>query len=115
MNTERLRQIRIKKHKENPKCHWCGIPTILTNVPNGILPPNGATLDHLISKISSSKGRRNNHIDKIVLSCAKCNHDRGREEALKMGKKKWTAFSKKQYHRKKAKRRRRKLKKQKHD
>ncbi len=110
MTTERLRKIRIQKYKEDNKCHWCGIPTILI-ISNDILPPNGATLDHLVSKMSSKKGRRNHHIDQLVLSCFKCNHARGREEVLKMGKKKWTAFSNKQYQRKKSKNRRRKRKK----
>ena len=93
MNHRKLRSIKIELYKKDCHCHWCGISTTLINISNGILPDNAATIDHVESVLISKVGKRNHHPSKLVLSCYKCNYDRGNNEVNNCSKKKWLALS----------------------
>lgn len=66
--------------RTHPYCHWCGRKVVWYHVPGGHrneeygkLPDNFATMDHIYSK---NEGPRP-EVGILVLSCLKCNHDRG--------------------------------------
>ena len=70
--------------KLNPHCFWCGCLLTLENRNKKYakLPPNGATLDHVISRNNKNwkKGARN----RLVLSCSECNNKRQAEETKRL-------------------------------
>jgi hypothetical protein len=84
--SKNIRKRREKLWKEHQgKCHWCGIDTVL--------PPRGqariehrndlATLDHLRSRLHSSRKIPNNtNEERTCLSCWHCNNVRGRLDQL---------------------------------
>lgn len=89
------RKLKLQLWKENPHCHWCGRLTQVTNIRNGVLPEDAATVDHLFSRYNVKRWLHHRHDEPTkVLSCYKCNHDRGnketsllsREERSKRGK-----------------------------
>lgn len=82
------RTVKINMWEKNPHCHWCGIPTVLTNLPHGILPNNAATIDHLYSRYTLKRWvhRDGRTEPSKVLSCYKCNHDRGNRETAMLSK-----------------------------
>lgn len=71
--------------EQDPHCYWCGRLTQLTNCPNGIIPPDAATVDHLFSRFNPERWMDDNNLRR-VLSCYKCNHDRSREEDTYLSK-----------------------------
>lgn len=62
---------------ENPNCFWCGIPTVWLKECPKPAQDNFATLDHLVSRFDERR-KEQGFKNKTVLSCYKCNHDRGR-------------------------------------
>src|SRR5882672_3707588 len=74
------RDIKLKLHQTDSKCHWCGRETILTNIPeiHGEPNPLMATIDHLVSRYHPQRWVRRD-ITK-VLACYECNSRRAREE-----------------------------------
>lgn len=78
-----LRTLKLKLFEDNPHCFHCGKPTILTNITSGKLPPNAATIDHIISRynpnrwVKKKQGQR-----RKVLACFKCNQERSMQETL---------------------------------
>jgi hypothetical protein len=78
---------RDKLFNRHPYCHWCGIKVVHPNVymKKGALksgsPDDMATLDHLDHRSSGNRGKTMHSQERrTVLSCYKCNHDRGIEE-----------------------------------
>ena len=90
MSSESKRRRLKNLFKSDPHCFWCDCLVTLENRYNHKdkhhigLPPNGATLDHIISRNDEDwkKGMKNG----IVLSCNKCNHERQAEEIKKLPK-----------------------------
>lgn len=83
------KQRRLKNLFEaHPHCFWCGCLVTLENRYNHEsehhlkLPPNGATLDHIISRNNKDwkKGVKN----VVVLSCNKCNQERQAKEIARL-------------------------------
>ncbi len=66
---------------ESKNCYWCGVKTVLSPSGNFPIKDETATFDHLYSRVNPLRDKNNKHIG--VLSCYKCNNDRGREEFLK--------------------------------
>lgn len=88
------RDVKIKLHQEDPRCHWCQKETILTNVPEIRGDPNPlmATVDHLVSRYSPYRWVRRD-VTK-VLACYECNSRRAKEETLALPKEEITRRSK---------------------
>jgi hypothetical protein len=76
---------RLKKlFAEDPRCHWCGQKTIWAESirkASGRMPPNIATFEHLDSRFDPDRGTYEG-VERTVLACYKCNHDRGRQREL---------------------------------
>ena len=74
------RDIKLKLHQADPRCHWCKRITILTNIPEirGEPDPLMATIDHLVSRYHPERWVRRNMTK--VLACYECNARRSREE-----------------------------------
>jgi hypothetical protein len=77
------RDIKLKLHQADPRCHWCERETKLTNIPelNGEADPLMATVDHLRSRYCLDRFVK----PKIgaptkVLACYECNSRRAQEE-----------------------------------
>lgn len=67
-------QLRDEMWKKDPHCHWCGQITILPkDVTTKSHPDNMATFDHAITRFMGFRGIQG------VLSCRKCNMERGRK------------------------------------
>ena len=65
----------------SPKCHWCGVATVLES-PGPIHPPNRATLDHFYPKrIRARTPKGIKHAGHTVLSCYRCNQSKGERTA----------------------------------
>lgn len=84
-----LQRRRNRLFKEHPFCYWCGVGVILVSGPKiKFYPNNTATIDHIYGKLDprrnfDSRGRRKN--PSSVLSCLRCNQNRGREDELRVG------------------------------
>lgn len=77
----KTREQKIRLFKRHPYCYWCGRKLVLTNIKNGILPKNAATIDHLYSRLSPKRSLPNtNNEIRHVLACRRCNHKRGKFE-----------------------------------
>lgn len=76
MNREkriRLRLLREELHRTTGgKCFWCKRATVLCGRRDH-LPPDAATLDHIVTRTSGGRYEREN----LVLACFKCNNTRG--------------------------------------
>lgn len=78
----RRQAARLKKLWEaDPKCHWCGKPTVLILVPPGVAIGgrvfNAATIDHLRSRLDPNRQEPNSGVDiRTVLACWRCNQQR---------------------------------------
>ncbi len=67
--------------KKDPKCHWCGIPTVMYPHLNGkTCHDDEATIDHLRSRLDPTRWDPQNGEKRRVLSCKKCNEKRAEEE-----------------------------------
>lgn len=81
-----LRILKIRLWERDNRCHWCRKPTVLTDIKGGQLPPNSATIDHLISRLNPArwvkkkKGQKNER--RRVLACYSCNQKRSFQETL---------------------------------
>lgn len=80
------RKVKIKLWNENPHCHWCGRLTRLTNNPNGIIPDDAATVDHLYSKFDLRRWVKAENEKRYVLACRLCNWNRSFNEAAQLPK-----------------------------
>lgn len=68
--------------KSDRRCFWCKRPTVILP-PDGrrkVVPDDMATIDHLNSKYSEHRGKTIGPA--TVLSCYRCNFERGRKETL---------------------------------
>lgn len=82
----RLRLRRERLWRRNPCCYWCGQPTVLMKGRNGPVPPNMATIDHLRCRLHPGRLEPNpQHQPRTVLSCWKCNNERGSVEQKEAG------------------------------
>jgi 5-methylcytosine-specific restriction endonuclease McrA len=59
--------------RDNWTCYLCGQGVVLWRQPVGKLPPNAATLDHVLP-ISRGGG---NNMDNLKTACASCNGQKG--------------------------------------
>jgi hypothetical protein len=72
--------------KKDPKCHWCGEPTFLILIPEGVelkigkQHPKMATIDHLYSRYDPERKERFDGEPQTVLACHACNDRRNEEE-----------------------------------
>jgi hypothetical protein len=87
MNRMSNKTLKLKLHKEHPFCYYCGCLTTLThikNIPSGeSLPPNSATIEHLISRFEPTRWKqKKNGTRRKVLACYKCNQQRSILETL---------------------------------
>ena len=83
------RNLKVKLWHDNPNCHWCGKPTILTNVQHikGQPDPMMATIDHIISRYSPLRWVKAKPGEmRKVLACFECNARRSAEETAKLSK-----------------------------
>lgn len=62
-------------------CHWCEQPVVRQQSGDGRQANNTATLDHIKSRIFGGSDTREN----CVISCRKCNHDRGVKDGFLSG------------------------------
>jgi len=69
---------------KSDKCHWCGRKVKYYGmIPDGHKNPDDmATRDHLLSKFYRKKGE----VVEKVLSCRKCNHERGQKDESNFGR-----------------------------
>jgi len=75
---KRYRKIRRALWEANPHCHFCGCLTCWWTKPTGPMPSNGATLEHLISRLNPIRYQLKEYPRSLfVLACNKCNHERG--------------------------------------
>jgi hypothetical protein len=82
------RELKIKLFNKNPYCHYCGQLMFLTSPSAKSLPPNGATIEHRISRLNPARWRRKRPNEKRrVLACYECNHNRSELETLCMSRK----------------------------
>ena len=65
-------------HELDPTCHWCGTVTILRETKGGRLNDEDATIDHYFSRYHLTERKRWGN--PVVISCYRCNHDRGQKE-----------------------------------
>ncbi len=81
------RALKLKLHAQNPRCHWCGRVTVLTNVKEikGQPDPLMATIDHLISRYDVRRWVKAGPDEKRkVLACFECNNKRASEESKRL-------------------------------
>ena len=72
-------RIRKRLFRENPRCYWCGVETLL--VGDGYIKrpnPRMATVDHLYSRYDLRRYVKGEQ--KRVLACFHCNNTRSRQE-----------------------------------
>lgn len=79
------RELKLKLHAADCHCHWCGKPTFIRNIKNGIIPNDEATIDHIISRFSIFRWVQTGGSRK-VLSCYECNYTRSLKEHKQLGK-----------------------------
>jgi hypothetical protein len=75
----KLKKQRTKMFAENPHCYWCGKELVLWEGDSGKMPDNGATIDHLYSRLHPLRLKKTGDLRR-VLSCRWCNNERSREE-----------------------------------
>lgn len=63
---------------QDPRCHWCGRVTYLSERKGGKSHSLDATIDHYFSRYH--KDKRSKWGNPVVLACYRCNHDRGAQE-----------------------------------
>lgn len=79
----RHRQLKLALFAKDPHCFHCGCMTVIPDVNCKKLPPNTATIDHLISRINPGRWlKKKKGQIRRVLSCLKCNHKRSNQEIL---------------------------------
>jgi|2_EtaG_2_1085320.scaffolds.fasta_scaffold12574_5 hypothetical protein len=89
MKRDSKKRRRLNLWDTDPSCYWCGIETVMP--PDGIssrgdIPDNEATIDHLRTKFDSTRLDPNHsNEERTVLSCRKCNWERGRESEKEAG------------------------------
>lgn len=74
---------RRRLFSQNPHCYWCGKKVRWIKYKKryvGCLPDDAATIDHLYSRLSPLRNIKAHGEVRHVLSCYKCNHERGRQE-----------------------------------
>lgn len=72
-----LSALRKKLHRENPICHWCGIPTIMLKPKDGIVHPwDMATVDHIKPRRECRTVQEWKDPTNAVNSCNACNQRR---------------------------------------
>lgn len=80
--TDTIRRDRERLWASDPHCHWCGRITVLPEVApankGDRLPPNAATVDHLITARQGGKQGRSS--GPVVLACWGCNEMRNNIE-----------------------------------
>lgn len=76
VTSKRARAIRLALWQVNPNCSWCGRRTRLITSPDGILPDDAATVDHVISQYQRSAKTPT----RVVLACHGCNQKRCDQE-----------------------------------
>lgn len=62
---------KLRLHKENPHCHWCGVLTILGGSNKN---PDKATLDHIRSRLQCKTWAEYTAPANHVLACLECNN-----------------------------------------
>ena len=83
----RNRKRKLKLWRENPYCYWCGTDVIVhEHNQHESLQNDTATLEHLRSRLTSDRLEENDGItERTVLSCYKCNYERGVQEEKDLG------------------------------
>jgi len=82
----RMRKRKLKLFSRSPFCHWCGIETIVWKPKrHARIPDNAATVDHLYTRFDWMKGKTEPGVEATVLSCNKCNFERGAARQLTEG------------------------------
>lgn len=98
-----LKKIRDRLWKACPFCVYCGMITILPqNIVKGrdkfgklrYYPDNMTTIDHLRSRYDPKRQIHDRNERRYILSCLKCNNERGKEETKKIKIKKLWKLSK---------------------
>jgi hypothetical protein len=84
------RSLKLKLHALDPRCHWCGRETILTNDANlkkKTTSPLMATIDHVVSRYNPLRWvkRQPDEVRK-VLACFECNNRRASEEMAQLSR-----------------------------
>jgi len=72
------RKLKVQLFNLDPRCHWCGKETILTNIPNiskKTMNPLMATIDHIYSRFDLRRWVKSES-PKKVLACYQCNNER---------------------------------------
>ena len=68
------------------KCFWCGGIMTFGKYPNGAIPPTEATIEHLDSRLSNTRGayiRCKGKIIRLVAAHSRCNHEKGLQDEEK--------------------------------
>lgn len=72
---KKLRKRLKRLWESDPRCSWCGRPTVLMQGPENanlkVWPNNRATIDHLDHKFLGQRGKTTG--PRTVLSCYRCN------------------------------------------
>ncbi len=87
--TKTLRRRRDNLFKQHPYCCWCKCKLLHPKfVKKGdTQPDNMATIDHLRNRLDSDRKEPNTESQsRTVLSCKKCNQDRGDESVKSLTK-----------------------------
>ena len=75
--------LKLQLWKEDPRCYYCRKPTIITDLSTSTLPPNAATIEHLVSRLHIHRWvRKKQGQRRRVLSCYECNQRRNNQETL---------------------------------
>jgi hypothetical protein len=81
------RKYKIQLWDNNPNCYYCGKPTVLTNIRGGEIPPNAATIEHLLSRYNPKRWTRRQAGEvRKVLSCWECNQAQSHKETALLTK-----------------------------
>lgn len=80
----RNRNLKLRLHEEDPRCHWCKKVTTLTNLPaiKGNADPLMATIDHLVSRYHPERWVTRETTK--VLACYECNAKRAKDETASL-------------------------------
>lgn len=87
--TKVLRRRRDNLFKQHPYCHWCKCKLLHPKFVkrHQTCPDNMATIDHLRDRLDSNRQEPNTERQsRTVLSCKKCNQDRGKESVSSLTK-----------------------------
>lgn len=73
---QRVLRVRQRLFRANPHCFWCGRKV---NIGASHSQPEGATVDHLYSRLHPERESRHSQQNTVlhVLACYACNHERG--------------------------------------